>query len=459
MKRIKLFLAGLMIFPAMAWAQIVPAPPAAGGDSNSYNGPLVNAPTGAAYSNTYALDLAKYDSSKVSAQVLYSSVTYTSPTFSDGTESTGNVTVISYARLSSATASNYLTVNANNWPLGAILNVNGTQLVGGVNWAKGNVSSNTATNIAAAIVAGVSGITASASGSVVYATATVYGTAGNVYFMTSNTSSITVNALKFSGGQDNAVLTINGVTLTANSQFYPLTSNAVTATRIAAAINAHASLSPTLISTAPAGSAIIYATSTLNGTAYNYTLTTSTPGSLSVSGAVMTGGTNPGDVLNSRVITAVSTFGLPLALPVLYTGTPAIGGLTTGTTYFAVPLAGNTFSLAKYSTSAVAGLTADYVLVTSTNSGTTAHTYTLAPLGWSGSASFVWQSSNDNSNWATLPLTSAVTVTSTTASTDALYDFGFYNFRYIRLSYTAPTTGALNLVVPVNIKQDGIGRY
>lgn len=456
MKRIKMFIAGLMIFPAMAWAQINPVP-SGSNDGNSYSGPLVNAPTGVAYSNTYSLDLAKYDSSKVSAQVLYSSLTYTSPTFSDGTESVGSATVISYADLSSATATNRLTVSGNNWPLGSIINLNGTQLVGGVNWAKGNTSSNTATNIATAISL-VSGFIANASSNIVYTTATAYGSAANVYFMTSNTSSITVSALKFTGGKDNAVLTINGVALTANSSFYPITSNAITATRIAAAINA-SSLSTTLISTAPFGSAIIYATSTLNGTAYNYSLVSSTPTALSVSAALMTGGTNPGDVLASQVFTAASTFGLPLGLPVLYTGTPAIGGLTTGTTYYAVPLAGNTFSLAKCSSCAINGLTNNYVTVTSTSSGTTAHTYTLAPLAWSGSASFVWQSSNDNSNWATLPLTSAVTVTSTTAATDGLYDFGFYNFRYIRFNYTAPTIGALNLVVPVNIKQDGIGRY
>ncbi len=419
----------------------------------AYSGNLVNE-AGLAYSNTFLLDMAQYGALEVSAQTIFSTVTYTSPTFSDGSKSTGNITVVNYLGLSAAKATNKLTVTANTWPLGSVINVNGTSLRGGIEWAKGNVSSNTATNIAAAINA-LADFDANAVGSVIYTTAAVVGSAGNTYFLISNTSSITVNALKFGGGQDNAVLTINGTSLTQGTQWSAETSNGVTALNIAAAIG---TAFTTLVSTnGVAKSAIVYATSTLNGSVYNYSMVSSTQNSLSVSGALMTGGTAPGDVLGSKVFTAAGTFGLPLALPVLYAvgSNPAIGGLTTGTTYFAVPLGGNTFSLAKYSSSAVAGLSADFVTVAaSTASGTTANTYTLAPLAWAGSATYLWQTSNDNSNWSTAPSTGTVTITSTSAGSPLSINWGVLGYRYLRLNFTAPTSGGLAIQVPVYLKQD-----
>ncbi len=463
-KKIKLLLAGWMIFPATAalaaslpivsGTGIVPAP-VGSNDGDSYSGDLINLPAGIDYNITAALDLSVYDASKVSAQVIYSSVNFTSPTFSDGSESTASVRVISVTGLSSATATDQITVTTNAFASNPTITVRNCVLTMGQQFQKGATTALTAANLATAIHSCVPEINTSSVGGVVYATAT-YGSYANAYAFVSNSSSMTVATALMSGGADNACLTINGTALCNNSAW---TAGASTTTAVLSLGNAIANASLHLSTVASGNLGVIYATSTLNGTAYNYTLTTSSPTVLSVSQAVFTNGTNPGDVLGSKIITASAN--LPLALPVLYAigSNPAIGGLTTGTTYYVVPLGGTTFSLAKYSTSAVAGLSSDYATVTSTNSGTTAHTYTIAPLAWSGSASFVWQASNDNTNWATVLTTGTVTVTSSTAATDSLVDFGVFNFRYLRFNFTAPTSGALNLVVPVNIKQDGIGRF
>lgn len=460
-KKIKLLLAGLMIFPAAAaFAQIIPAPHKVGGaanDGNSYNGPIVNVPGGLAFSNTYPIDLSNYDASKVSAQVLLSSVNFTSPTFSDGSESTASVRVISVTGLSSATATDQITVTTNVFASNPTITVQNCVLTMGQQFQKGATTNATATNLAAAITACVPAIKTSAAGGIVYATAT-YGSYANAYAFVSNSSSMTVGSALMSGGADNAVLTINGKTLT---QGVDWNAGASTTTAVLSLGNAIAGAGLSLSTVASGNLGVIYATSTLNGTKYNYTLVSSSPTVLSVSQAVFTNGVDPQDALGSQKLVSGSASGLALALPVLYAigANPAIGGLTTGTTYYAVPYSANGFYLAKYSTSAVAGLASDYATVTSTNSGTTAHTYTIAPLAWAGNATFIWQASNDNANWATAPSTGTVTFSSSSANLNSLLDFGVFNFRYLRFNFTAPTSGAANVVVPMNIKQDGIGRF
>ena len=461
MKKLKRLIAGLLIFtPAAVYAQIAPCLP---GASNCYGGYIVNTPA-QVVSQIFPIDLAKYSSSKVSAQVIYSSANLTSPTFTSGSESVSSITVVAYAGLSTAAATGQATIVSTNSLGGAQIRVNNNVLVNGTDWFTGATKQLTAVSLAAAI-AKIPNVSASAAGGIVYTTATPVGSYANVYAFTSNNSSVTMSGATLSGGQDNAVLTINGKAISQGfgaGQWAAQTSNAVTAANLATAINA-AFATLTSTDNAAGTGAIVYATSTLNGTAYNYSIVSSTQNSLKVnSGSAFVGGANPGLTLGSGNFYSVGTNGLTLGLPVLYAvgANSAIGGLTTGATYYAVPKSNAYFQLALYSTSAVAGIPAsDFVTVTSTNSSVTAQTYTIAPLAWAGTASFIWQSSNDNSNWATLPLTTSVSFTSSTAATDALYDFGFYNFRYIRLNYTAPTSGAASFVVPVSIKQDGIGPF
>jgi hypothetical protein len=443
MKRIVLAFGLLLSGFLPASAQIVPSGP------NAYKGNLINQ-AGLAISSGPQMDMSAYQGSRVSAQAVYSSATFTAAAFTDGSESTGNITVNTYTALSSATASDFIVIAATQGLAGAVLNFNGTLFPSGSGgWAVVGTTTGTAKNLGAAI-GGFLGSTVNVSGSVVYATAP-YGSAPNSWFLISNNSSMTVHALKFSGGQDNAVLTINGTALAQGTNWNAATSNTVTAKNIAAAIN---TAFTTITSTNIAG--VVYATSTLNGTLYNYTLASSTPAALTLSGPTLTGGQNPQDTLGSQVFNSSNTIGLTLALPVLYaTGTLAIGGLVNQTTYYAVPVNAFSFSLALYSTSAVAGLSTDFVTVTSTNSSVTLHTYTLTPLALTGSATAVWQASDDDINWVS---SSSFTVTSSIGATSQGYDFGFFNFHWLRLNFTAPMTGGVNLTVPVYIKQDGPGR-
>ncbi len=156
-------------------------------------------------------------------------------------------------------------------------------------------------------------------------------------------------------------------------------------------------------------------------------------------------------------MTSTNTTGLTLGLAVLYatnTQTGSIGGLTNQTTYFAVPVGPYTFDLAKYSTSAIAGLTSDFVTVTSTNAGTSIRTYSLTPLPSTAilMATVTWQTSDNATNWVS---SGTVNIASNTAAGDTLYDFGFLNLRYLRLNIVPASQGGINLTVPVYIKQDG----
>ena len=476
MNILKKIVAGLLIFtPVIALAQIAPAPNTSGGslsiaksganDGNSYSGYLVNQPGGVAYSQSYALDLSVYDASKVSAQLVISTVIFSNPTFTDGSQSTGSVKVISVTGLSSATATDSITIINNSFTTIPALTVANNVLTMGQQWSKGATAHASAVNLAAAISL-LPNLSANAGGGtsgVVYATAT-YGSYANSWAVTSNNSSMTVAGATFTGGADNACLTINGVALCNNGAWSAGASVTTAALSLGNAIAKTVAVS----TSSPGATGVIYATSTLNGSAYNYTLATSTPTVLSVWQPAMVNGTNPGDVLGSKVITASGNTGFPLALPVLWAigANTAIGGLTTGTTYYAYPVSATQFELVKYASSAFAGAPAsDFVTITGTNTHVAALTYTVAPLGFSAAFStMTWQSSDDNVDWFTSQYTGnvstgAVVLTPTSVPQDIPIDFGVFNYRYLRLNFTAPASGAVNLVVPINVKQDGIGRY
>lgn len=423
---------------------------------DAYSGNLVNE-AGLSYSSTYLLDMAQYNAREVSVQVVFSTITPPSVAFTDGRQSVGSMTVISYADLKAASATIQVAVTNNFF--GAtlpVLTFANCRLTMGKDYVRGATKLATAQNLAAAITACNSSIAAAAAPSgVVYATATA-GSYANAYAFTSNNSSITVSASKMSGGADNAVLTIGGTALTQGTNWTAATSNAATANSIAVAINAATSLA--IFASSTTGTAIVYTTSTFNGAAYNYAYTSSSPTALSVSGSAMNSGANPGDVLNSKTITATAATGLTPGQAILYQigSTPAIGGLTTGTTYYAAPVGTNAFKLALYSTSAVAGIPAsDFVTITSTNSGTTVHTYTLLPSPWGAlTGTYIWQVSNDAATWSTAPSTGTVTISATAVGSPLSTNWGVLGYRYLRLNYTAPALGTLALQVPVYLKKD-----
>ena len=142
--------------------------------------------------------------------------------------------------------------------------------------------------------------------------------------------------------------------------------------------------------------------------------------------------------------------GLPLALPVLYAvgSGAAINGLTGGTTYYIIPAAKNYIELSTTSALAQAG---DFVTLNS--SSTSSQSYSLTPLAIAGTPSFEFQVSNDGSDFLAAPSTGTVSIASySNPAADIIVDFGYLNYRYLRLNVTAPTAGALMIDASVIAK-------
>lgn len=330
------------------------------------------------------------------------------------------------------------------------ITVNGNNYYHGFSWGIPNTGVNYSTATAASLATflnSVAGIQASAAGSVVYATATVAGVAGNAFTITSSTSALTILTPTFTGGIDTPRVSIGGVIVTVSTA----ASTTLIAANIVSAINANTQLAGFV--RASNVSNVVTTTSTAVGFSTTYALLSSTPAAITASGPFMTGGTNSAYTINSATI-ALPSHGFSKAMPVLYSGTPAITGLTTGTTYYVVPINANAIQLS--STSAVAQ-TGVGIVLTSSSTQTSAHTYTLAPLVFSaGSAGGLWQVSNDGINWAAFSTTAgSATVTSqtfTATPTTVIQDFGIVDFGYLRYNVTAPTTGGLALKVILNAK-------
>ena len=120
-----------------------------------------------------------------------------------------------------------------------------------------------------------------------------------------STDNITISSSSAIFGQ---TLTIGGTVLTGGVDFATGTSNSACATNLATAIAAAG-----LGLNASASGAIVYTTSTLNGTAYNYSIVSSTPAAMTVSTTPMTGGTNAAFALKGSMISLpTSSFTLGL---------------------------------------------------------------------------------------------------------------------------------------------------
>ena len=261
---------------------------------------------------------------------------------------------------------------------------------------------------------------------------------------TQSTGSITVASTASLSG---ATLTIGGIKLTAGTDFLVGADVNATASNIAQVINASTCPLSSMI-TAQAIGAVV--TSTSDAVGGNYAMATSAPSKLTLSGANMTGGAGAYYSAANNTI-QIASHGFKLALPVLYTQGAAIGGLTTGTTYYVVPVDANTLKLSSSSAEAVAGTTVD---ITVQRAQTSANTYTLAPLAMAASnASAKWQLSNDGTNYIDVPSVDTIFVSSATGSTFDNWDFGAYDYRYLRLSVTGPSQGGILLKAFLNVKK------
>lgn len=146
-------------------------------------------------------------------------------------------------------------------------------------------------------------------------------------------------------------------------------------------------------------------------------------------------------------ISKANTFGLGQGVYLSTSTNVVFPGLTWGTTYFVIPVTSSLFKLATTSANAVLGTAIDI-----STSSTMGGSYTLTPSTYTaGSAGFQWQFSNDNTNFISFPLASVSSVTiSGVGTTSVGWDFANFNYRYLRMNFTGPTRGCVNIDASMN---------
>ncbi len=334
----------------------------------------------------------------------------------------------------------------------ATLTVNGQVFRRGYDWNQRDTIPLTSTGTAASIATMlnlVSGMHASAAGSVVYATATVAGTAANSFTIVSSTpSAMTVLTPTFTGGVDNAVITVNGTALRQGTQWTKGASVTLTAASIAAAMNT--AFSGLIVSTNVAG--VVNSTTTTVGTLANYTLTSSTP-AITVSHPTYVGGQNASFTVGSPNL-FIPLHGYSTAVPVLLStgGATPPSPLVNQTTYYAILVDANDIQLATTSARAQAG----QYLTFASSSTTGPHTFTLTPLAIAGTPGLQWQVSNDCVNYTNLTTTSlgvavsSLSIPSPYTAGVTTWDLGPVNYECLQAAVTGPSAGAINLQVKLN---------
>ena len=430
-------LIGVLALPLVLWASTIVY-------SVGTQGYLANETIG--YAKNYDLDLKTAGQNgrsidTVAATAVISSGTLSAVSWSDGRLSTGSFTVSSLTNIGGAAASDTITVsssgsNLNNY----YILVNGKRLRHGYDWGSPNGTALTTTALAAADIARVCNkltlVSASTTApTVVTLTAKTNGTAGNALTLVKYGSGLAVGGALFTGGLDPAVITIDGVAI-------PCISTDTAAHEVAylvAQINANATLSPLL--TASAASPKVNLTAKSVGV--NAFTTTSNFTGITAASAAMTGGQASAYTLNSPTIYSLA-HGLTTSVPVLYTSTFTLSGLTTGTTYYAIAVDANDFQLAATSTGAVAGA---YITLTSSSTAGP-HTFTVTPTATTGSWGAYWMTSDDDTDWETVAVSSITFTTPFTTSTN-VYDLGTLDHRYLRFHVVAGSGGSIKVQVAV----------
>jgi hypothetical protein len=413
------------------------------GASTVLSGPIIYE-SGLAYDKVVEVDLDKQGIDYLSYTVTFGSTTFGTKTFQNGRASTSTITVADNAvtALVASVSTNSVTVVSTNGLTGAVLTMKTHALREGIHWQAVGTTTGTAINLMTAINQYVNGVVASTSSgsSVIRATSTATGVVTNSYAAVSSTpAALSVGKAFFFGGQDHAVLTVNGTALTQGTEWSRGATAGATATSIYGAINT--AFPGVIVSSAVGATGVVYSTSVAVGVATKYAVTSST---IALTATNFTGGVDSDYTIGSSVI-GVAGHGYTTALPVLYTGTPAIGGLTTGTTYFVIPVSADSLAFASSKANAILGTA---IPATSSTTQTTADTYTITPSTTIGNTSFYWQVSNDGTNWVTLTTPPTVTFTSfVNPSTSTVTDLGLVNYRKMRVNVTAPTTGGVLLQI------------
>ncbi len=192
-----------------------------------------------------------------------------------------------------------------NGQAAATVTANGTLLTESTDWTAETSDDVTATNLAAAVGA-VALLDAAAVTNVVTVTAATAGTAGNALTLaTSDASNLAKSGTTLAGGINAATLTVNGTVLTESTNWNAETNNDTTAANLEVAIEAVTNINSTVAAN------VITVEASTTGTGGNaYTLATSDPTNLAISGATLA---------NGRAATTVTVAGTALVANVDWT--------------------------------------------------------------------------------------------------------------------------------------------
>lgn len=397
-----------------------------------------------AHNATYASsDLSNLKVIGLTGQVVYTSAATPTPvTFQAGSQSVGSITIANFAVLNATAATNTLNVASLSGLTDASITLPGYVFRQGIDWATQSTASGTAESIRLALIRAPF-IQASRSVSTITLT-TPIGTLYNTYgFTTSVPSSLVIATPLFTGGRNNAIVTVNGVALTQGTQWTASVSSATTATSLTSAINTALGSVLTATANSPTNG-IVAIVSDANGASSNFALASSVA-AITLSGATMTGGVTANFTAGSPTITTAS-HNLTLGTPILYTATGTIAPLSAGTTYFAIPVTATSLKLASSKVNALAGTA---ITITEATPHLTAVVGTLAALGITGTPSLKWQSSNDNSTWADISVSSVTMLGYASPTRTESWNFGSIAFKFIRANVVSPLTGGLALNVSI----------
>jgi len=392
---------------------------------------------------THDIDVGEFRS--LSVQAVYSSPTISAATVSDGGISSATLTVADYEdldlRVSSATL--VLESGKNTSAIdGAVITINGRTYTEGVDWDRLVTSTMTMADLASSLDAHWE-YSATASSNVIALIAYTSGTFANSWTLTSSTPAA-ISTVTWAFGQNAGYFTINGVTLTEGTDFDAETSSQVTANSIEEAINDNASLA-SIITATNSASGQVYMTA--NSAGVNaYPISVSDSGDISVDFYRFTGG-SVSDINVSADTIAETNHGFGIGLPILFANVSGTdpGGLSDQTTYYAIPTeTANAFKVSDTSTGAAAGIDIDITDVTGGGS------FTFTALDFdTGSAGFLWKGSNDGTNFSDLSV-SSITYS---APGNQIWDMGDYNYRYLRIDFTGPDAGGIDLDIILNGKR------
>lgn len=380
---------------------------------------------------TQSIDVSKYGT--LGVQAVYSDGTPAAHTITSGSKQTGTITVTSnFSALASTQASVQINVSSTTGVTGDAVTLNGVVFREGVNWNVAASTPLTAVNLKNVIDAHPD-FYATATGSTVTVRYITVGSSGNgLPATTTDSTNLGLSAATFTGGINRHYVIVNGVTFTEGVEFSAVTSSRTTAGNLTTAINT--SLGSQLTVSSGTSGSVITLTAIESG-ALGYYIGTSTSGFLDSN---FTNGAASEISLTNDTFTQEAhglTTGLAVRLSTVAAST--IGGLTNQTTYYAIKLTENVYKLATTTTTAVAGTAID---LTSTPSTESSYTMTPSPLVV-GLAGFVWQGSNDGTNFSTLP--ASVSTVTYSAAGNTLWDLGNYAYKYLRINFIGPTAGGI----------------